>query len=419
MRYLFSIILAFLCGASLAQKAYESGDVVQNFSVKKILNYTTSVTDFNSLKQELIIIDFFGTWCNPCIKALPHLIELQNQYKGRVQFFLISTEDEGLLKSFIQKKKLFDIPLAIDSDKLIESFFQPGSYPYTVVINKMGLIIDIPSTAEMTTENIEQWLNTNQKPVVPTKISVDSSTITVKDTVVTNRNDTGILGLSADFIYAAKTGAPLKHLQEQLNSLTIETLKNELTSDDRKKAFWINIYNGFTQFLLKNNPEQYKSRNKFFKAKLINIAGRAWSLDEIEHGILRRSKTKWSLGYVNRFFPGKIEKILRVDKVDYRIHFALNCGAKSCPPIAFFTSSKINEQLNAATKAYLNSEAEFDLVQNTIHLPAIMSWFRADFGGKKNMRKLLEQNGVPGVNASTSIEFKKYDWSLYLNNYTF
>ena len=40
---------------------------------------------------------------------------------------------------------------------------------------------------------------------------------------------------------------------------------------------------------------------------------------------------------------------MAVDVIDFRIHFALNCGAKSCPPIAFYSYDKINDQLDLAT----------------------------------------------------------------------
>ena len=79
------------------------------------------------------------------------------------------------------------------------------------------------------------------------------------------------------------------------------------------------------------------------------------SLDDIEHGILRRSKIKWSEGYFNKLFPSKFEKENRVNKVDYRIHFALNCGARSCPPIAFYDPEKLDKQLDVATMIYLKS----------------------------------------------------------------
>jgi hypothetical protein len=77
------------------------------------------------------------------------------------------------------------------------------------------------------------------------------------------------------------------------------------------------------------------NKKSFFTVKQINVANKQLSLDEIEHGILRRSKIKWSLGYLNKLFPSAFEKHQRADKADYRIHFALNCGAKAVRRLLF------------------------------------------------------------------------------------
>lgn len=223
---------------------------------------------------------------------------------------------------------------------------------------------------------------------------------------------------SQDYIYAAKTGGSLTGLSQKLTALSYKDLKKMLTTDNAKKAFWINLYNGYTQATLTSAPEQYKSRNAFFKKKAINVAGETLSLDDIEHGILRHSKTKWSLGHLNKLFPSNKEKELRVEKLDYRIYFALNCGAKSCPPIAFYNDEPLESQLDLATKAYLTGEAEYDRATNIMHLPKLMSWFRADFGGKKGMIKILRKHGIIAADASPKIKFKDYDWTLTLNNYT-
>lgn len=69
--------------------------------------------------------------------------------------------------------------------------------------------------------------------------------------------------------------------------------------------------------------------------------------------------------------------------MDYRTHFALNCGAKSCPPIAFYKPEELNEQLDMAMKVYLQNETTYNQAKNIVELPAIMGWFRRDFGGKK------------------------------------
>ncbi|MBA3829335.1 MAG: DUF547 domain-containing protein [Taibaiella sp.] len=231
----------------------------------------------------------------------------------------------------------------------------------------------------------------------------------------TMQND--IITLSQDFVYAAKAGGETDSFVNRFSIIDENDLFLQLNNDNKKKAFFINLYNAYTQVSLKKNPEQYKNRNAFFTKKQIHLAGYFISLDKLEHGILRHSKTKWSLGYIDKLFPGRLERKLRVAKVDYRIHFALNCGAKSCPAIAYYKPEQLDEQLALATKTYLEDEAVYDLQSNTLHLPALMSWFRADFGGKRNEIELCRQLHIIPADVHPKIQYKHYDWALYLNNY--
>ncbi|TAH07981.1 MAG: DUF547 domain-containing protein [Sphingobacteriia bacterium] len=223
-----------------------------------------------------------------------------------------------------------------------------------------------------------------------------------------------IISVSQQLLLSVKTNIPSDSLVHYLATIPEDILYKELNNDINKKTFWINIYNAYTQLLLNNNQAIYTKRNAFFGKKQIIISGRNLSLDNIEHGILRRSKNKWSLGYFNSLFPSKFEKQNRVDSVDYQIHFALNCGAKSCPPIAFYTIEKLDQQLTTATKAYLQGETIWMDSSKTIYLPKMMSWFRADFGGKKGMKDLIKQYSLAPTVEKIKIHFKPYDWTLFL-----
>ena len=224
------------------------------------------------------------------------------------------------------------------------------------------------------------------------------------------------VSLSQDFLYAVRTGDSTTAFLDTLHHADLDSLNKQLFDDQHKLAFWLNLYNAFIQISLKSNPEQYKTRSAFFSKENIQIGTENISLDDIEHGILRRSKLKWSLGYLNKLFPSSFEKKFRVEKLDYRIHFALNCGAKSCPPIAFYEPDKINSQLNLATKAYLKSESVYKQ-DNSVHIPVLFKWFKADFGGNKTVLQILKVNKIVPENANPNIKYNKYDWTLYLDNY--
>ncbi len=198
-----------------------------------------------------------------------------------------------------------------------------------------------------------------------------------------------------------------------------KTLQKQFINDDAKKAFFINLYNAFTNDALKKDPNKYKNRGQFFRSKQFNLAGNKISLDIIEHGFLRKSSIKLSLGKLQKIFPSRLEKIYRVEKVDYRIHFSLNCGAKSCPMIAFYEPQSIDKQLDVATASYLNGDASYDEATNTLSLPALMSWFRGDFGNKKGILKICKDLKIIPENVKPKLKYNKYDWTLYLENFKY
>lgn len=236
-------------------------------------------------------------------------------------------------------------------------------------------------------------------------------------TKVFSQSNVDYIKLSEHFLYAAKSGDSTSVYVDSLQNLNQQKLAAALNTDPKRIAFWLNLYNAYTQVSLKNDPDQYKTRGSFFSKKQIDLAGHEISLDEIEHGILRHSKIKWSEGYLNKLFPSGFEKEFRVHQLDNRIHFALNCGAKSCPPIAFYEPEKIDQQLNIAEKTYLKGESTYDSTKNTVNVPALMGWFRGDFGGKKGIRSILKKNNIIPENSDPKIRFNKYNWTLYLHNF--
>jgi hypothetical protein len=235
-------------------------------------------------------------------------------------------------------------------------------------------------------------------------------------------------------------------------------------SENGKKAFWINIYNSFLQLNLrehyKKHPQQDRSDGAgveiatatschalLYTTRNIPMAGRMFSLDDIEHGILRKYRWKFLYGYVPHLpmLVGPISK-LAVQKLDCRIHFALNCGAKSCPPIAYYSADKIEAQLDQATRAFLCQETEIAHVKHEIHLSKIFYWYYGDFGGKKGIHDLLTKysvdssptrDGEPSCRDTAAAEdgklvsscktdirdfrliYKGFSWEQNLDNYAF
>ena len=216
------------------------------------------------------------------------------------------------------------------------------------------------------------------------------------------------------------SGEPAKarYMIDQLASIDQKQLWDELREEPAAKAFWVNLYNATVQLLLTEDPSRFNDRDAFFKKDWIVIAGEALSLDDIEHGIIRNSRHKYTLGYTQKLFVGDFEEKFRLGAVDYRVHFALNCGAKSCPPVGIYTATKVDEQLNKSTQLYLGKEVIFQSKENVIRVPKLCLWFNGDFGGEDGIRQMLTRFGFEkAMQKNPKIEYLEYDWTLLTGNY--
>ncbi len=226
--------------------------------------------------------------------------------------------------------------------------------------------------------------------------------------------DTTVNQISEDLLLNVKLNQPIEEVIMKLKVLSYNSLNHSLVNDDLKKAFWINIYNAYYQIL---RTEQNISKENIYTTKSICVGQKMFSLDDIEHGILRRFRYKYSLGLLPNLLIPKYVRKLAVDKLDYRIHFALNCGAKSCPPIGFYNPHKIDAQLDLATSSFLESETDFDKKTKTVYVTRLFLWFKFDFGRLKGIQKVFQKHLQKDIKGY-SIKYKEYSWEDDLHNFT-
>lgn len=220
---------------------------------------------------------------------------------------------------------------------------------------------------------------------------------------------------SGEFLYAVRTDEDTRAFEQQLAETNADQLLKGLPDDVARKTFWINIYNAWYQILA--GRERLTAPDIFSSARL-SFKGFKLSLDDIEHGILRKYRAKYGLGVVPDVLAGQTIRSLAVEEPDFRIHFALNCGAKSCPPIAFYSREKLDQQLEVATAGFLKADSRIDERTRTVSVTRIMEWFIGDFGGKPGQRKILSR--YLGRDFSKwAIAYHDYDWTPQLKNFSY
>lgn len=162
---------------------------------------------------------------------------------------------------------------------------------------------------------------------------------------------------------------------------------------DEQKAFWINAYNFFTIDLIVREGERKTIKNlggvfsSPWKRYTWTLAGRDYSLDEIEHKILR------PIG-------------------DPRIHFAINCASISCPDLRAepYRAKSLDAQLDDQTKTTLGNPAKgLRLANKSVYVSRIFDWFGDDFDNG-DVKAWLNAR-VP-LDDTLALKYLDYDWAL-------
>jgi hypothetical protein len=220
-----------------------------------------------------------------------------------------------------------------------------------------------------------------------------------------------ISGLAQSLLEHVKYSEPLTGELNALQTADQLALYAELQTDALKKAFWINLYNAFAQIQMQKHAELYTDRTAFFTSKNFTVARQRLSLDDIEQRMLRRAEPGFFPRFVRPLLMSGFTRNLSVHRLDPRIHFALNCNARSCPPILFYDANKIDEQLDAATLNYLQASVAYDAKNDVVKLPELFKWFSDDFGKQQGIIELLSHYGIIGSGMRPSFSYTTWDWA--------
>lgn len=234
----------------------------------------------------------------------------------------------------------------------------------------------------------------------------------LQNTDKSDSKDSTAITLSQQLIKSILSSENSEENIEQLRDLDLNIILNELNTDIEKKVFWINIYNSFIQLILENDEAGFENKSSFFSKKQIEIAGIQLSFDDIEHGIIRGTKFKYGLGYIDNPFSDETIKKLQCDTLDERIHFALNCGAVSCPPVRVYTLHNFEQVMEENTKTFLKSETTFLEIENKVITTKLFQWYKGDFD--LSVVDYLKKYDVIPQWVKPDVEYNEYNWEKQL-----
>lgn len=185
-----------------------------------------------------------------------------------------------------------------------------------------------------------------------------------------------------------------KSIEKLYNDIGVINLED--VGADTRKAFYINAYNLVVIYQVA----------KYYPLK--SPLDRSGFFDRVKHTIAGESITLNAL---------EIKKIVFEYK-DPRIHFALACAAKSCPPLASFayTPDQLERQLNERTKLSVNDSAwlKINNASKRVLLSKIFDWYEKDFtmNGENTVMEFINIYRKAPIPANYTIGYYEYDWGL-------
>ena len=148
----------------------KAGDAAPPFALEKVLQAPSGAgTDLEILKGQVVVLEFWATWCGPCREALPHLNALVEQYRGKpVQFIAITDEEEWRVQNCLKYTPISGW-IGLDFDGSVFGAYGVGPRPVTVVIDPMGRIGAVTYPTSLDSRMIDRFLSPVAPPSSPEK----------------------------------------------------------------------------------------------------------------------------------------------------------------------------------------------------------------------------------------------------------
>src|SRR5512135_2836208 len=195
----------------------------------------------------------------------------------------------------------------------------------------------------------------------------------------------------ADYSRLAERRERLDAFVALLGSMSPDSHPDAFPTEEDRLAYWLNAYNAFTlHAIMAEYPitSVWKTRDgQFFQRRRHIAGGRAVSLDDIEHQILRGTFA------------------------EPRIHFAINCGSNGCPPLrpAAYEGTGLRDTLRTATEQFLGSEwnCRVDHAAHRIFISRIFKMYAEDFAGTQGSSQEYRRGVIRFVAQHTGLAFEQ------------
>jgi uncharacterized protein (TIGR03435 family) len=159
----WTVVLSFACfgcwtRAESTNGPKAGGSPPEIASLKLLQSPSEARPDWATLRGKVVILEFWATWCGPCVAAIPHMNGLTEKFKDKpVQFISITDEDEATVRDFLKKKPISGW-VGVDDGKSVSKAYGVTGIPHTVIVDQQGQIADVTSPGAVTEQRLNDLL---------------------------------------------------------------------------------------------------------------------------------------------------------------------------------------------------------------------------------------------------------------------
>ena len=106
------------------------------------------------LLNQPTLVEFWATWCGPCVEQIPRWNALEEKYRGRIQFIAITADDPETVEAFLNKRPMEGWVL-LDSDGAVHQAYGVASLPYTFLVDSHGTVRGVTTLSRLREADIE------------------------------------------------------------------------------------------------------------------------------------------------------------------------------------------------------------------------------------------------------------------------
>jgi thiol-disulfide isomerase/thioredoxin len=137
------------------------GEMCPDVKLSNIVNYQTDHASIADFRGKILILDFWATWCAPCISMIPRTDSLQKEFAGQLQILPVTAQDKATVSAFMKNmsdnKKVS--MTSVVNDKILAELFPHVVIPHYVWLDKSGKVIAITGAEQLKAEVIKDFLN--------------------------------------------------------------------------------------------------------------------------------------------------------------------------------------------------------------------------------------------------------------------